>query len=278
MKQIKYIWAIVAVIAAVLAIALKTQCASELKPCNLPAPRVVRVDSFPNGTAYVSWSQVVGNNGYRIRVLRTDSSATVLRDTSVGINDTNIVITNLPVNTLLEFQVSAKCPDGNSSTNIGTKRSVSIVIADEIVMTRCPQPNESPCDVMDDTDGPIIDLSQSGKYTCDIPNFISSVGNKHFSYHIVIKDDNTNIILSEFRLLYGLGQNGAIFGIEGSCGSNPPQRADFDGNNKYEWFEPNNSPNKMRFIINSDNSVTLETDETRNYTIKKSTSYTTTCK
>jgi hypothetical protein len=277
MKNPRVFWGIVALLFAVLTFVFVPKCNNDTAPCNLPEPRSVRIDSFPNGKAYLSWSQVAGNSGYRIKVLVADSpvSVIVLRDTSVGINDTNVVIANLPINTVLEFQVSAKCPpNDSSSTFFGTTKGASIVIIDEIVMGRdCPT-NTVPCDVMDDKDNTLDKQSESNKTSYTINNFINNVGSSYYSYYILISN-GTNAV-SEFRILYGLGQNGA-FGIEGSCGVNPLKMAYLKSSNTYEWTEPTGG-SKIRFIINNNNSVTLETDANRDYSVESSTSYATTCK
>jgi hypothetical protein len=276
MKNPRVFGGIIALLFAVLAVVFMPKCNNDTAPCNLPAPRSVRIDSFPNGKAYLSWSQVPGNSGYRIKVLVADSpvSVIVLRDTSVGINDTNIVIANLPINTVLEFQVSAKCPpNDSSSTFFGTTKGASIVIIDEIILNRCPS-DQVPCDVMDDRDGTFDKQTESSKTSYTINNFINNVGSRYYSYYILISN-STNTV-SEFRLLYGLGQNGGI-GIEGSCGVNPLKMAYLKSSNTYEWTEPTGG-SKIRFIINNNNSVTLETDANRDYSVESSTSYTTTCK
>lgn len=285
MKQIKSIWAIIAAITFVIVIALLPQCASPTPPpCNLSAPKNVRIDSFKNGKAYLSWTQVAGNNGYRIKVVTVDSPPppSVLRDTSVEINDTNIVITNLPRNTLLEFQVSAKCSDGSSSGNSGTTRGSTGVIVDEVIFIRqsnlcalgqqfCYSIDNRPATVIRETFGAV----NSSRLV--IPNFIQLVP-RH--YHIIIKKGST--VVSEFRLIYNLSPNANLYTISTGCSVKPfnaiLNNTGIDDN--FQWSELGNSmnPNKLRLQISLNNQLILESDQQRDITVYRSTKCTGRCR
>jgi hypothetical protein len=271
MKQLKPFWAILTSIAVVFAVVLLPQCTPKSPPCNLPAPRTVRVDSFlSNGQAYISWTQVVGNNGYRIRVVEVDSppSVTALRDTSVGINDTNIVITNLPVNTLLEFQVYAKCANDSSSTNYGSDIHTKIVIIDE-----CPlldgegilPSKKKPCDTLTRDASQKVEMSKAGVNFYTINRFIQK---PKLQYRVKVMDGvkvMTDILLIAKPTVYYKCSD---------CGENPPKKTDFNVKTRtFEWKEPKGS-NKIRLIIDDKtNSLIIQTDKKRQYIIERSIKY-----
>jgi hypothetical protein len=285
MKQFKPFWAILAAIAFVIAVVLLPQCASPTPPppCNLPAPQTVRLDSFKNGKAYLSWTQVAGNNGYRIKVVAVDSpsSASALRDTSVEINDTNVVILNLPRNTLLEFQVSAKCSDGNSSKKSGTTRGTTGVIVDEAILIRqsglCPLGQQF-CYTIDNKPVTVNFqkfLSPTNAQSLVVLNFNQTIP-RH--YHIIIKKGST--VVSEFRLIFNLSPNVNLYTISKACSINPVN-AGLDNvgiDDSFEWSELGNSTNKLRLKVSLTNQLILESDQPRDFTVYRSTKYTGKCK
>ncbi len=271
MKQFKSFLAILGSIAFFFTLALMLKCAPPPKPCKLPAPQTVRIDSFKsNGQAYISWTQVADNNGYRIRVVEVDSppSLSALRDTSVSVNDTNLVISNLPVNTVLEFQVYAKCANDSSSTNGGSIRTQKIVIVDE-----CPMidggpirlSEKKPCDTLSRDASYQVQKSNALVTSYNINRFIQKPKRQ---YRIKIMD-GVNVV-TDFLLL----AKPNIYYKCIDCGANPPKKEDFNvKTGTFEWKEPKGNAKIRLKIDDKTNSLIIQTDLNRQYIVESSRNY-----
>ena len=287
MKQIKSFWTIFAAITFVIAVTLLPQCASESKTCNLPAPQSARLDSFSNDQTYISWSQVVGNNGYRIRIIEVDSPASTpaIIDTTVVLNDTNFVATNLPFNKRLEARISTICTNGEFSPKFKSLRIEGIIIVDEAAILRplgtsegCPTGSISiNCYQIDKLSASVNfqTLSSSVPTQSLVINNFHQTPQRH--YHVIIKKGNA--VVSEFRLLYNLPpQAGNVYVISKSCAIKPPKNYNAV-ENSFKWSESSGG-NVLRLIIdNANNRLILRSNigNPRSFTVYSSTKYSIQC-
>ncbi len=283
MKQFKFFAAFLIVIATFFALMLLPQCTTTSQPCSLPAPNSARVDSFTPNQTHISWSQVVGNNGYRIRIIEVGSTAPAIIDTTVAINDTNFVAVNLPFNKALEAQIRAICPNNSVSPNFKALEIEGIVIVDEPVIfppigtsTGCPTGSIN-CYEIDKLPASVNFQTQSSSAPTKnfvIQNFLQTP-RKH--YRIVIKKGNN--VVSDFRLLHHLPPVVAnVFVISKACSIKPPENYSAS-NNAYKWQESSSTNGSiLRLIIdNANNRVILQSNSLRSFTVYSSTSYSKQC-
>lgn len=284
MKQFRIFGALLTIILSAFSILLLTQCGSPAQPqsCNLAPPNVGRVDSIVNNQTYISWSQVIGNNGYRVRIVPLDTLLPAILDTTVAANDTNFVANNLPVNSRLEARIYTICPNGESSKKfLPILLDDGIVIVDEPVMIppigspdgcgkgfiNCYNINNKPVTVN------YLNTTVLNVLSFSISNFIATP-RRH--YHIIIKQGNT--LLSEFRLINtsnSMYPTNKYF-ISSGCATNRPTNANYNISTKTFTWTVNGI--QLRLIIDdSNNKVLLSSNQPCTYTVLSSIKYTIKC-
>ena len=284
MKQFRILGALLTIILSAFSILLLTQCGSPAQPqsCNLAPPNVGRVDSIVNNQTYISWSQVIGNNGYRVRIVPLDTLLPAILDTTVAANDTNFVANNLPVNSRLEARIYTICPNGESSKKfLPILLDDGIVIVDEPVMIpRIGSPDGCGkgfinCYSIDNK--PVTVNFQN----TTVPNVLGLTLNNFIvtprrHYHIIIKQGNT--LLSEFRLINtsnGTNLTKKYF-ISSGCATNRPTSANYNVSTKTFSWTVNGI--QLRLIIDDGrNEIVLSSNQPCTYTTLSSKKYTIKC-
>jgi hypothetical protein len=280
MKQFKSLWTMVTAIAVVLFLSILTQCQSPTPPtkCELPAPNTVRVDSFTSNRAYISWTQVAGNNGYRIRITAVDSppSYPAIIDTTVAVNDTTFV-GNLLINKRLQVQVNPVCPSGLVSPNNGSALIEGIVIVDKT-------PLDPPCE--DETEVKCYTINQlpasvgyqkiygNNKLSFDVFSFLQ---NPPRYYHFVIY--NGNVVVSDFKLIQMGSSTANTYFFAQNCKINPPNAlvTNYNPNTKtYTWNDGATNVLKLQ-LINSTNQLRFTSLKKRTFLMESSRSYSKIC-
>jgi hypothetical protein len=280
MKQFPSFWTMVAAISLVFTLALLPQCQTPTPPskCELPAPNTVRVDSFTSNQAYISWSQVSGNNGYRIRIAPVDSppSMPAIIDTTVAANDT-IFVANVLTYKRLQVQISAVCSNKLVSPNNGSALIEGIVIVDKT-------PLDPPCE--DETEVKCYTMNQSpasvgyqkiygyNKLSYDVFSFLQ---NPPRYYHFVIY--NGNVVVSDFKLIQTGTSTANTYFFARYCSINPPNALPANYNptiKTYTWNDGATNVLKLQ-IINSTNQIRFTSVKKRTFLKESSRSYSKIC-
>lgn len=215
-------------------------------PCDLAAPKKMKVSPINASAAKLSWDNVSGAVGYQITVKNLTTQAV----RTINVQTSPFNLDGLEAGTKYEISIAPKCSDDSISTSRLSNIYEHFIIIDDTVIMFGSKIPDNIC-TKDGIGVPALPLiagnTLSKIYDFDISD--TSLGIVGGCYHLKVVDDSntSDIKVSDFKMIYArFGKEIRIMPYFGQCtgDNNYPTQSNTDKN----VFSINN----IDFIISAD--------------------------